>query len=95
MPQGELHHFADLLYSVAETADVVVSDVRAPCVLRFLELGPEFDLRRFRHLDDTAGLGGDHNQADFLETVGRQFRKAPHGSAHSRIARSRTLLDRR
>ena len=67
MAERELHHLADLIDRVAEAADVVVGDVGAARLLRLLELGPELDLCLGRYLHDTAGLGRDHDEADFLK----------------------------
>jgi len=66
MAERKLHHLANLLDGVAESANVVIGDIGAPRFLRLLILRAQLDLGLRRDLDDASRDCREHDEADLL-----------------------------
>src|SRR3546814_13535429 len=72
LAQRQLDHLAELVDRVAHPADIVIGDVGAARLLRFLIFGTQFDLGMLVDMNDALGGGLDDRKADFLQGIGRR-----------------------
>src|SRR3546814_10451782 len=60
LAQRQLDHLAELVDRVAHPADIVIGDVGAARLLRFLIFGTQFDLGMLVDMNDALGRSEEH-----------------------------------